>query len=61
MREVDLGAQPTRFTVDVPIPPDGAPHALRIESDRWFTPAEFGGPDDGRVVVVRLLTVEARR
>jgi 4-amino-4-deoxy-L-arabinose transferase-like glycosyltransferase len=61
VREVDLGAQPSRFTVDVPILADGAPHTLRIESDRWFTPAEFGGPDDGRVVVVRLLTVEARR
>jgi hypothetical protein len=58
---VDLGAQPARFTVDVPLPPDGAPHALRIESERWFTAAEFGRPDDGRIVVLRLVSVEARR
>jgi hypothetical protein len=61
VQTVDLGSQPPRFTVEVPVPPDGATHSLRIESDRWFTPAEFGRPDDGRIVVLRLLSIEARR
>jgi hypothetical protein len=34
---------------------------MQIESDRWFTLAELGRPDDGRVVVVRVMSIEARR
>jgi hypothetical protein len=60
-RTVELASQPPRFTVDVPIPSDGAAHAMQIESDRWFTLAELGRPDDGRVVVVRVMSIEARR
>ncbi|HET7341352.1 MAG TPA: hypothetical protein VFL90_07810 [Methylomirabilota bacterium] len=58
---LDLGAQPPRFTVDVPLPADGGVHTLRIEAARWFTAAEFGRPDDGRIVVMRLVSIEARR
>jgi hypothetical protein len=60
-RTVELAAEPPRFTVDVPIPSDGAAHAMQIESDRWFTLAELGRPDDGRVVVLRVMSIEARR